>query len=514
MNLFQSEAEPTLDGISLVRRALRRRLSNLHIPVHVCDDLQLILSEWGANLITHASMKPTKINVSLDMKGMTLVLSIRDNGSPYPEVLDCLSTLSPALPDPMTLENGRGLELLHTFSDGLRYATRAPEGRVENTLSFSRDLMDNRPTILVVDDDPALAKSYAAFLDANFRSLTATSLEEAQRKATTQPVDLILTDYHLEDGTGETLIGLLENDRGRLPAPLLVITGDTSVRLKEKLEERGVESIISKPVRPRELNRLVKNALGRSHRQQAFLLRHFETVYRDLRGETKDWRELGDILIEHLAAARDTGSGDAVIMTPRADATRLILVDMVGHGVSAQAGSVAFLSILRTVNALSPTLSCVEYVRTINRLMAQDLELSGLLCTFLVADVFEGGHLHLASAGHVPPIVAAGNRAYPLTVSGGLIGLAGDDDFEQVDYTLRPGECMFLMSDGLDPSGLASGDPVPDWLQRALTAFASTPEPDPAEGARRKVLLNTVNAALGPEPADDWTLLAVTRSRS
>ncbi|MDD7909213.1 SpoIIE family protein phosphatase [Pseudovibrio exalbescens] len=507
MNLFKAHSPATLDGVSNLRKRLRQRLSALAIPNAVSEDLQLVWSEWGANLVKHPAQPPVQIEASIDLQGATLVMTIADDGTPYPDMV--ASGPSPSLcEDPWAMESGRGLALIKDMVEGIAYQVGDVERRTPNLLTISRNLMDRRPTVLVVDDDPTLAQSYAAFLGSNFKSVVATSLDEAFRKASETPVDLILTDYHLDDGTGESIISLLERDSKRLPAPVLVITGDRDPDLKMRLEDHGVEGVITKPVSPVQLNRLVRHAFRRTLRQQAALMRHFEAIARDLRAEHQIVHRLKGFKVERLTASTDTGSGDALIIHEREGSQRIILVDMVGHGIVAQASSVAFLSILRTINALHPQIGCGALITQVNRILNEDIGLSGLLCTFAVVDCYPDGLIRMASAGHVEPVIASSEGVHPIPISGPLIGLTADQEYEGVEHLLKPGERLFLMTDGLDPAGLASGDQLPEWLEAALqkTVSDGTASPTPIESLRR-----CISEALGPELEDDWTLVSICR---
>ncbi|WP_310620811.1 SpoIIE family protein phosphatase [Flexibacterium corallicola] len=505
MNLYTDARQATLEEVSVMRRGLRRRLESLAVAEEVSDDLQLVVSEWGANLVRHSEKKPSKIEISLDMTGASLTLTISDNGSSYDGISEV--TADSALDEnPFEREGGRGQGLIVAMVDGLSYEAGQAHSGYKNRLVLHRQLIDRRPSVLVVDDDPTLANTYAAFLGKDHKVKVATTLRDALNFAKSYPVDIILTDYHLDEGTGEGIIQIIEEDVGKVPAPVIMITGDKDPDLKVRLEDLGIESVLNKPVAPKALRRAVRHSLRRALRQRTGLLRHFEVVSQELGSSQGDQARINGFSLERKGGSADVGTGDALIVCHGPGFDRVILVDMVGHGIVAQACGVAFLAMLRTVHALNKELGPDRFLEEVNSVLLGDINFSGLLCTLIVVDCYPQGEVSIASAGHVEPVIISQGILKQLPVSGGLIALMPGQEFPLTKMILGENDKLILMTDGLDPAGLASGENVPLWLERALLKHLGSQKLPSMSELRKDVV-----AELGPEPEDDWTLINLMR---
>lgn len=77
-------------------------------------------------------------------------------------------------------------------------------------------------TILVVDDDSAVRAVTAAILEQfGFRAVQAASGNEALALAGGQPIDLLLSDFHMPGMNGAELAGSIHRQRPELPVLLM-----------------------------------------------------------------------------------------------------------------------------------------------------------------------------------------------------------------------------------------------------------------------------------------------------
>ena len=116
--------------------------------------------------------------------------------------------------------------------------------------------------VLLVEDNPAVRRATALLLDLEGYHVTAVaSLQEAlQHVQTSEGVDLLITDYHLNDGeTGTQVIATLREILG-VSLRAVLTTGDTSSAIKQ-LPRDPYLRITSKPIKAEELLTLLRSLL-------------------------------------------------------------------------------------------------------------------------------------------------------------------------------------------------------------------------------------------------------------
>lgn len=116
------------------------------------------------------------------------------------------------------------------------------------------------PTILIVEDSESLALTHGHFLaGAGYASVVADSLGAAERHIGEKDFAAILLDIGLPDGNG---LDFLRGLRARAyPAPVVVLTADSSVDTAVAAIREGAEDFIVKPVSPERLHLTLKNIL-------------------------------------------------------------------------------------------------------------------------------------------------------------------------------------------------------------------------------------------------------------
>jgi PAS domain S-box-containing protein len=121
-------------------------------------------------------------------------------------------------------------------------ALKAREARADSASKRKRH-------ILLVEDDPSVRNATRMLLTvAGYRVTTAATIAEAGDHARlSDDIELIVSDYHLDDGeTGINAIALVRSFRGPELKAILV-TGDTSGSMRE-MQRDGLMQIASKPI--------------------------------------------------------------------------------------------------------------------------------------------------------------------------------------------------------------------------------------------------------------------------
>ncbi|WP_246624627.1 NahK/ErcS family hybrid sensor histidine kinase/response regulator [Oceanobacter mangrovi] len=116
---------------------------------------------------------------------------------------------------------------------------------------------------LVLDNEASICHAMEVLLSSwGFEVLAVQSYEELLlcRDELEAGIDLILADYHLDDGeTGIDAVALMRSDLG-LEAPVLMITANYTNSLKQEVREQGYR-LMNKPVRPAKLKAMIHHML-------------------------------------------------------------------------------------------------------------------------------------------------------------------------------------------------------------------------------------------------------------
>lgn len=135
-------------------------------------------------------------------------------------------------------------------------ATTASDGRAQGL------------EILVVEDNPDILRYLVLLLEqAGHRARAAATLAQAFEAAGAGPLDVLVSDIGLPDGTGHDLLRRLRADRPRLPA--VAISGFGSDDDVRQSLDAGFADHLIKPLDFRRLTAAIRNALAESdlHRQ-------------------------------------------------------------------------------------------------------------------------------------------------------------------------------------------------------------------------------------------------------
>ncbi|HQS08812.1 MAG TPA: SpoIIE family protein phosphatase, partial [Xanthobacteraceae bacterium] len=497
MELFEARKPATLESISWIRKALRRELAQLRIGADISDEVVLALVELATNAVQHARPPARELIVRVRLEGILLTLDLEDDGGPFLGFAAAweAASLTRMAPD---AESGRGLPLARHFLDQVRYEPGPP-----NRFLLRRQLARRRPQVLVVEDEEILLETYLGLLEPHYRVIAARDLRSALLLARETKVDLILTDFHLGSEPGTALVAALEEDRDRPPIPIVMITADSSVRTRAL--ELGIDTFLTKPVMPEALLETIQLALTRALRQRLRLFRYFGTTLSQLVQPNLP-QALGPFALALLHETADIGGGDLVVHLPRPGRERIVMVDVMGHGIDAKAGAIAHAAMVRALD-LDPNLSPGRFLARWSDLIFGEPAFDAAIATALVVDLLADGTIEIASAGHPHPMILSATSARAVACEGPLLGFADRPRYEDMRLTLAPGERLLLATDGLDPAELASGGSCPDWLVGEVQSRAALSLPAAAGRTAARI-----SARLGPDPQDDWMLILLERS--
>jgi DNA-binding response OmpR family regulator len=129
----------------------------------------------------------------------------------------------------------------------------------------------NTDTILIVEDDPAIARLLEVYLaERGYNILLATRGEDAIEICQRESVDLILLDIRLPDITGYDVGSTLRSIPQTQNIPIIVLTAFTERKNKMDAYHMGAEVFLSKPFDIEEVHQVVRNNLESARRQAQY----------------------------------------------------------------------------------------------------------------------------------------------------------------------------------------------------------------------------------------------------
>lgn len=498
MKLFDATEEATLDGARRLRQRLQRGLTNTRISWDIAGDLCLAVNEAAANAVIHGRPGPSWVRVQVAVRGRALEVAITDDGGPFDD-FRARSEAVAAQPHIEASERGLGLPLIRQVLTEIAYEPGPP-----NVLRGRRKLYRARPALLLVEDSATLLRLYSGFLGARFRVRTAQTVAAARETLLSEPVDIVVADFHLNGEKAVDLLNAIQDEQLDRPIPTVLMTQDRESATEDAVLRAGVEQFLLKPITPEALNRAIDLALS-SHQKR---LAHFFSYF---------GRDAQTLLTPRLPAVMDGyrcrvlhgtalwGGGDFTLHLAADGRQRIVLGDAMGHGLPAKATALTYAAMLRTIDALGEG-DAGQFLERLSAAVGHPHFPPGMIATIIVCDLAADGRIAVASAGHLPPAVLSASGCRTGAHGGPIPGFDDRARYEVETFRLAPGEKLILITDGLDAEGMAQGD-FPAALLERLTASRQADLDD-----LDRALADWAFAALGAAPSDDWTAILIERA--
>lgn len=164
------------------------------------------------------------------------------------------------------------------------------------------DALETEPTILVIDDERPILNLVRSFLDSKGLSCrTTTDPREALGLVQEGPVDLILTDIHMEGLSG---VEVLERARAIDPETIVILmTGKPTVDTAVRSLKADAYDYLTKPFDLEQLHAVVERALEKQRlRRENAALKDTLTLYQISQAVTAsvDEREIVEMVLESI----------------------------------------------------------------------------------------------------------------------------------------------------------------------------------------------------------------------
>ena len=132
---------------------------------------------------------------------------------------------------------------------------------VDNSFSFEKELMEDRPGILVVDDNEMSRKIIASSISDRYRIIEACNGREALEliRRNFASIDLVISDIVMPEMDGLTLLKNIKSSEIFGSIPVLVVTSTDANENRVKALDIGALDVIDKPIEPVLLRNRVRN---------------------------------------------------------------------------------------------------------------------------------------------------------------------------------------------------------------------------------------------------------------
>ncbi len=163
------------------------------------------------------------------------------------------------------------------------------------------------PSLLIIEDEAVLARNLSkAFVRQGFEVQHATSIAEARRLFSAAPIDIVLLDLRLPDGSGLDLLDVFVGSDPDLP--VIMMTAYGSVADAVRAMQRGARDYVQKPLDLEEIRLKVEQALrGAQQQREISYYREREAAAGAILGESAAARHLQSLVMR--VARMTTGPG-------------------------------------------------------------------------------------------------------------------------------------------------------------------------------------------------------------
>jgi sigma-B regulation protein RsbU (phosphoserine phosphatase) len=196
-------------------------------------------------------------------------------------------------------------------------------------------------------------------------------------------------------------------------------------------------------------------------------------------------------------------SGDYVDFMHQAGELYFVLGDVSGKGMAA---SILMSNLHAMFRALIPVgLELCDLMSRANRMFCEST-LANQYATLILGKINARGEVEMCNAGHLPPIIAGGERSIELDSTGLPLGMFCDSQFVSSGVKLEPNETLLLFTDGVTEANDANGSKFgTERLRNSINGSAN--------GRPTDLLQTCVDAVAafrsGAERNDDLTMLAM-----
>ncbi len=364
--------------------------------------------------------------------------------------------------------------------------------------------------ILIVDDDPHIIQQLTV-LTHSFGCTPLSTLypDYLFEILGSEPIDLILLDVHMPGTDGVELLKQLKKHPIYQRIPVIMLTGDTNIKLLAKCFQGGATDFINKPIKEVILQSRVESAL----KMQEYV-KKLEELTLQLQDELKLAEKVqratihSQIDLPFLESGKlylpyGQVSGDIYDLSlTRNQSLNVFLGDATGHGVSA---ALITMMVKMGLNTINSELSTNKVVHQLNQLLSTCIPLNMFVASIFMR-ITQDGMMSCCNGGIPPIIIIPANQEKPVVISGTgiILGVKKSVRYSENTYQLNPGDKIFVYTDGIteclreeEPFGISR---LAEFLEKNASYEVDT--------ILNNLLKHLTSFTEGQEFKDDITMLA------
>jgi signal transduction histidine kinase len=162
-----------------------------------------------------------------------------------------------AAPEGTAVRSATSVEVEDTFS-----AQWSPGALATTPAVFDPEATDERPLVLVVEDNPDLNHFISETLSGEFGIVSARDGQEGLEKALATPPDLIVSDVMMPRMSGDQLLHAVRSRPELESVPMVLLTAKADDAMRVALLRAGAQDYVMKPFSGEELRARVRNLVS------------------------------------------------------------------------------------------------------------------------------------------------------------------------------------------------------------------------------------------------------------
>ncbi|HIF9518872.1 TPA: response regulator [Photobacterium damselae] len=436
--LYQQQFKLTINELKQIRNWINDKHQRLSFCPTITQKLQLIISEYGTNLLNHQAVPASHIQLIGHQTANEYQFTILDNGSHW---LAFEEQLNQAQFPKQPSTNHMGLALLKSMFDNYQY-TLSEQG---NNFSFSIDKDQEKPRLLLIDDSSSQLTYLASLLQEDYQITMFSSSTEGLDWLKDHSCELVITDIHMPEMDGFHFRQHVAKQPRHSLLPFIFLTGDLNRSTQSAASQLEIDDYLKKPIDKETLFSVIERVLKRHRRLQSHLEHALSQHISPQVRQENNHRRSHNLQIEYHQDPPD--SGDFLLTHYCQDERELIVVgDHMGSGLIARTNGSGWISFIRGLFCAG-----IESPQQLLTLLNQEIyqtSHSQLICLMII-EIQQNSQITIYNSAMPAPLLVGLEHSEYQQEHISLLGLNEQITIECKHYDLSSEQSLHIASDGI-----------------------------------------------------------------